>query len=123
MRPSVDIVRTPAPIGSTATAGSHIASPLARTLLKDLSPMRLSTVLLVVTTSLTAGCLGEVGPSRKPPGTGSGSATPVTTTSTTPPTTACAKIEKAVTIRVPADMELLPRTGCYDIVGKLLIQS
>ena len=119
MRPRVDIVRSPAPIGSSATTGSHTASPLARTLLKDISPMRLSTVLLVVTTSLTAGCLGEVGPSRKPPGAGSGSATPVTPT----PSTACAKIEKPVTIRVPADMELLPRTGCYDIVGKLLIQS
>jgi hypothetical protein len=122
MHPSVDIVRTPAPIGSAATTGSHIASPLARTLLKDLSPMRLSTALLVVTTSLTAGCLGEVGPSRKPPSTGS--ATPTTTTPTPPATTAaCAKIEKTVTIRVPADMELLPRTGCYDIVGKLMIQS
>ncbi|MEO7735177.1 MAG: hypothetical protein ABIY55_29755 [Kofleriaceae bacterium] len=84
--------------------------------------MRLSTVLLVVTTSLTAGCLGEVGPSRKPPGAGSGSGSDAPVTMV-PPTTACAKIEKTVTIRVPADMELLPRTGCYDIVGKLLIQS
>ena len=114
------IARTATPIGSTATTGSHTASPLARTLLKDLSPMRLSTALLLVTTSLTAGCLGEVGPSRKPPGAGSDTTPPVTTT---PPPAACAKIEKTVTIRVPADMELLPRTGCYDIVGKLLIQS
>jgi hypothetical protein len=74
---------------------------------------------LVVTTSLTAGCLGEVGAPRKP-GAGSGSGSSATGE---PPTGACKKIEKAVTIRVPADMELLPRSGCYDIVGKLTIQS
>ncbi len=80
--------------------------------------MRLtSLLLLVITSSLTAGCLGEVGASRKP-GTGSGSGS-----ADEPPAGACKKIEKAVTIRVPADMELLPRTGCYDIVGKLTIQS
>jgi len=128
MHPQVDIVRTSTPIGSTATTGSHIVRPLARTLLEDQLPMRLSTaaaLFSVLTSVLTsAGCLGEVGSERKP-STGSDEP-PAMMTPATPaplPAGACAKVEKPVTIRVPADMELLPRTGCYDIVGKLTIQS
>jgi hypothetical protein len=78
--------------------------------------MRSSTLtptLLLALTSLTAACLGEVGGSRKP-----GPRDPVTTTGGT-----CVKVDKDVTIRSAADMTALPRTGCYDVYGKLTLQG
>jgi receptor L domain-containing protein len=116
MHPQVDIVRTSTPLRSTATTGSHTASPLARTLLNLEKPMRfttLATTLTLATTCFTAGCLGDTGSSRKP-----GAKTPVTT-----PDGSCAKVEKDVTIRAAADMTALPKTGCYDLYGKLTIQG
>lgn len=112
MHPRVDIVRPATPIGSTATTGTHGASPLARTLLNLEKPMRfttLTTALLVLTSFATA-CVGEVGDSRKP-----GS---VATTDTT-----CAKLENDVIVRTAADMTTLPKAGCYDIYGKLTLQG
>ena len=38
------------------------------------------------------------------------------------PAGACTKVEKNVTIRAMADMQSLPRTGCYDIYGSLTLQ-
>lgn len=79
-----------------------------------------TTILLAAIASLTAGCLGEQGGPRKR-GTeqGSGSDEPVSPSTDGP----CAKVEKNITIRAAADVELLPKTGCYDIVGSLTIQS
>ena len=79
--------------------------------------MRFTTALpttLLVLTSLTAACVGEVGGARKPG--------PRDTTTTTTDVT-CAKVEKDVTIRSAADMTTLPKTGCYDIYGKLTLQG
>jgi hypothetical protein len=52
--------------------------------------------------------------------TGSGSASG---SSSEPPTGPCAKLENAFMIRSAADMAALPRTGCYDILGKLTLQG
>lgn len=79
--------------------------------------MRLTTLTLVVSlgvlSSLAAACLGTTGDSRKPRA-GSGD-----TTADRP----CSKVENDVTIRSAADMTALPRTGCYDIYGKLTLQG
>ena len=79
--------------------------------------MRLTTLptLLAGITTLAAACVGEVGGPRKP-----GPRDPATTTTTD---TTCAKVEKDVVIRTAADMTTLPRTGCYDIYGKLTLQG
>jgi hypothetical protein len=83
------------------------------------SPMRFTsfpTTLLLVVTSFATACLGEVGGSRKP-----GDRDPrdsVTTDGVT-----CTKVEKDITIRAAADMTALPKTGCYDIYGKLTLQG
>lgn len=75
----------------------------------------LATVLLAASASLSTGCLGTSGSGRKP-STGSdddgaqGERT-------------CAKVEKDVTIRSAADMASLPKTGCYDVYGKLTLQG
>jgi len=116
MHPRVDIARTQTPTRSIATTGSHATSPLARTLLNLDSPMRLTTLptLLAGITTLAAACVGEVGGSRKP-----GPRDPVTTTTDT----VCAKVEKDVIIRTAADMTALPKTGCYDLYGKLTLQG
>lgn len=121
LHPWGDKPRKPPPIGSTATTGSHIALPLARTLLKTESTMRTTIALAFVSTLAAgaAGCLGEVGGPRKPPGQGSGSNEPVMPSTDGP----CEKVEKNVTIRVASDIDLLPKDGCYDIVGTLTIQS
>jgi Receptor L domain len=71
------------------------------------------TTLLVVLTSFAAACVGEVGGSRKP-----GPRDPVSTTDAT-----CTKVQKDVMIRSAADMTALPKTGCYDIYGKLTLQG
>lgn len=106
------------PIGSPATTGSHITSPLARTLLKTEPTMRTTNTLALVTIlAAGAGCLGEQGGPRKPPGKGSDE--PVMPSSDGP----CEKVEKNITIRVASDIDLLPKDGCYDIVGSLTIQS
>jgi Receptor L domain len=76
----------------------------------------LPTALLLAATSLTPACVGEVGGSRKP-----GDRDPRDTMTTTDAT--CAKVEKDVTIRAAADMATLPKTGCYDIYGKLTLQG
>lgn len=112
MHPQVDIVRLAPPIGSAATTGSHSPQPLARTLLNVEKPMRF-TIILPVFTTLAAACVGEVGGAR--PGRES--------ESEPTPQGACAKIEKDVTIRSMADMGTLPKTGCYDIYGKLTLQG
>jgi len=113
MRPRVDNLRPSTPIDTAATTGSHAASPLARTLLDLEKPMRFTTLILVTLAGLAAGCLGEVGGPRK--------------TKDSPPNTtpdaSCQKIEKDITIRAIADMSTLPKTGCYDIYGKLTLQG
>ena len=76
----------------------------------------LPTTLLLVATSFATACVGEVGGSRKP-----GARDPRDPVSTTGET--CAKVEKDVTIRAAADMATLPKTGCYDIYGKLTLQG
>ncbi len=80
--------------------------------------MRLTTLptLLAGITTLAAACVGEVGGSRKP-----GPRDPAMTTTTDD--SACAKVEKDVMIRTAADMTALPKTGCYDIYGKLTLQG
>ncbi len=79
--------------------------------------MRLTTLSLVVLSSLTAACLGTTGDPRKPRGAGSDSDSQ--TTADRP----CTKVESDVTIRSAADMSSLPRTGCYDLYGKLTLQG
>ena len=79
--------------------------------------MRLTTFTLaaaVAVLPLLGACLGDTGAPRKPPGSGSDG-----TTSDRP----CRKVEGDVTIRSTADMTTLPKTGCYDIYGKLTIQG
>jgi hypothetical protein len=76
--------------------------------------MRTITTLAALTslsTCLTA-CLGDVASSRKAAGR-------------TAPTASgpCTKLEKDVTIRTSADLTTLPKTGCYDIYGKLILQG
>ena len=78
--------------------------------------MRLTTLTLAVLSSLAAACLGTTGDGRKPRDSGSDSSTE---TSSRP----CTKVEHDVTIRAAADMTTLPRTGCYDIYGKLTLQG
>lgn len=75
--------------------------------------MRPSTTLLALVTSLTAACLGEVGGPRQPGARDRKAASDGT----------CVKVEKDVTIRSSADMNALPRTGCYDVYGKLTLQG
>jgi len=76
--------------------------------------MRLTTLLaLVLFTAPGAACIGETAAHRKP-GPGSGS------DQTDGP---CARRDGDVTIRTAADMTALPRTGCYDIYGKLSLQG
>jgi hypothetical protein len=120
MHPPVDIVRSRPPSAAAATTGSHTARPLARTLLDLEKPMRLTTALAALATlaTLAAGCVGEVGGPRQPKGTDPTDPAPTPT-----PDGACAKVEKDVTIRAMADMQSLPRTGCYDIYGKLTLQG
>lgn len=115
MRPRVDIVRPPTPIRSIATTSSHAASPLARSLLPLEMPMRLTTLTFAILSSLAAACLGTTGDSRKPRGAGSGSQTAADRS--------CTKVERDVTLRSAADMSALPRTGCYDLYGKLTLQG
>jgi hypothetical protein len=125
MQPRVDIVRPSTPIGSAATSGSHSSGALARTLLNREEPMRLFTSVTSVTpvtfaiafATLAAGCVGEVGGPRKSRDTDPTDPTPSS------PDGSCAKVEKDVTIRAMADMQSLPRTGCYDIYGKLTLQG
>lgn len=81
--------------------------------------MRLTTFTLVVLSSLAAACLGTTGDSRKPRGAGSDPDSGSQTTSDRP----CTKVETDVTIRSAADMTTLPKTGCYDIYGKLTLQG
>jgi len=119
MQPSVDIVWPADPTRSVATTSSQPVRPLARTLLED-NPMRLSLVCslvgsLIVVCLVTA-CTAESGrrtPSRAS-GSGSGSGSG---------DEACAKLDKDVVIRAPADMASLPASGCYDIYGKLTVQG
>ena len=70
--------------------------------------------LLAITCTTAAACVGEVGGPRKPASTGSAESGSET---------ACTKVERDVTIRSIADMAALPKTGCYDIYGKLVVQG
>jgi hypothetical protein len=79
--------------------------------------MRLTTVTLAVLSSLTAACLGTTGDGRKPRGAGSDSG------GSGSDDRPCTKVEKDVTIRSAADMTALPKSGCYDIYGKLTLQG
>jgi hypothetical protein len=115
MHPRVDIVRPKPPSAAAATTGSHTARPLARTLLDLEKPMRLTT-LVIVLAALATGCVGEVGGPRKPHDTDPTDPAPT-------PDGGCTKVEKDVTIRAMADMQSLPRSGCYDIYGKLTLQG
>jgi hypothetical protein len=74
--------------------------------------MRTTTTTLAVFTSFTAACFGEVGASRKP-GAQAGSGSAAT----------CTKLDKSLTIRTSADLAQLPKTGCYDVHGKLTLQG
>lgn len=116
MHPRVDIVRPRPPSAVAATTGSHTVRSLARSLLDLEKPMRLTTFAIVLA-ALTSGCVGEVGGPRKSHGTDPSDPTDPT------PDGACTKVEKDVTIRAMADMQSLPRTGCYDIYGKLTLQG
>jgi hypothetical protein len=80
--------------------------------------MRLTTLTLAVLSSLAAACLGTTGDGRKPRGADSGSDSGSQTSSRP-----CTKVEHDVTIRAVADMTTLPKTGCYDIYGKLTLQG
>ena len=76
--------------------------------------MRLTTTLLALAL-FAAACIGESGAHRKP-GTGSGSGSD-------PTSGPCARRDGDVTLRTTADMASLPKTGCYDIYGKLTVQG
>jgi hypothetical protein len=83
---------------------------------------RFSSLLVVTSFAATAAtaCVGEVGGARKPgPHDPLDPHDPVTTTDDT----TCAKVEKDVVVRTAADMTALPKTGCYDIYGKLTVQG
>jgi hypothetical protein len=71
----------------------------------------------IAVATLAAGCVGEVGGPRKPRDNDPADPTPAA------PEGSCAKVERDVTIRAMADMQSLPRTGCYDIYGKLTLQG
>lgn len=132
MHPQVDIAPLPTPIattGSRATLGSHAASPLARTLLNTEKPMR-STIAHQLTTLFTlltlaafaagsTACMGATGEGRSKAGTGSGSGSG----DERDDDESCEEIRKDISIRNVADMTALPKTGCYDIYGKLSIQG
>jgi hypothetical protein len=78
--------------------------------------MRSSIAIVSVTACViasAAACVGEVGDARKP---GRGSAGQA---SARP----CSKLTTDVIVRSAADMTALPRTGCYDIYGKLTLQG
>jgi hypothetical protein len=75
--------------------------------------MRLTTLLALAL--FAAACIGESGAHRKP-GTGSGSGSD-------PTSGPCARRDGDVTLRTTADMASLPKTGCYDIYGKLTVQG
>ncbi len=76
--------------------------------------MRITALLL---TLATTACLGPVGTDRKT-GRGSGSGSGSGSNDGT-----CEKVQRDVTIRTAADMADLPKTGCYDIFGKLTVQG
>ncbi|HEX7838223.1 MAG TPA: hypothetical protein VF469_12200 [Kofleriaceae bacterium] len=76
--------------------------------------MRATTLPLVAALlSLTAACTGGVGGDRKP----------ARGTAPTQDTGPCAKLEQDVVIRSAGDLAALPKTGCYDIYGKLTVQG
>ena len=75
--------------------------------------MRFTTLFLLAAAAVAPACVGEVGGDRKP-------GHDTTPTQGDP---SCAKVEKDVTIRSAADMAALPRTGCYDLYGKLTLQG
>src|SRR4051812_1306616 len=113
MHPRVDIAPAAPPPRSIATTGSQPMHSLARTLLKDFV-MRLSTPFaFALVACVGSACLGETGNGRKPAPPDDGD----------PANDVCAKVEKDVVIRTAADMTALPKTGCYDIYGKLTLQG
>jgi hypothetical protein len=76
--------------------------------------MRFTTAFALLSIVTTA-CVGEISQGRKPgrdPGDEASA-----------PKGPCTKVEKDITIRAMADMSTLPRTGCYDIYGKLSLQG
>ena len=77
--------------------------------------MRLTTIALVLTSLAGAACVGDIGTPRKPGRDGQ--------TDSTGHDGPCAKVEKDFIIRSLADMSALPKTGCYDIYGKLTLQG
>ena len=74
--------------------------------------MRTLTTLAALTSlsASLAACLGEVPTSRK-------------AARKTASTTACTRLDKDLTIRAAADLAALPKTGCYDVYGKLSLQG
>lgn len=83
--------------------------------------MRLTTTLCLVVVALAGlapGCVAEPGAHRKP-GTGSGSSSG----SDGPAAGPCTRIDGDVVIRAAGDMASLPKTGCYDLYGKLTVQG
>src|SRR5215475_3167672 len=80
--------------------------------------MRLTTLLATIAPFVLA-CTAQPGTHRKP-GTGSGSDSGSGSDQTSGP---CAKHDGDVVIRSAADMAALPKTGCYDIYGKLTVQG
>jgi hypothetical protein len=70
---------------------------------------------VVALASFATACMGEIGSGERKG----------RSTDPTKPTAdaACTKIERDVTIRSMADMGSLPKSGCYDIYGKLTLQG
>jgi hypothetical protein len=78
--------------------------------------MHFTASCLALVLCVAPACLGETGGSRKP-------STTDPTDPDAPSTESCTKLENDVVIRSIADMAALPRTGCYDIYGKLTLQG
>ena len=77
------------------------------------------TTALLALAPFAAACIGEPAGHRKP---GSGSAAG-SASGSDQPAGSCARVDGDFTIRAAADMAPLPRTGCYDIYGKLTLQG
>ena len=80
--------------------------------------MRLTTLLLAIA-PFAAACVGEPAGHRKP-GSGSAAGSGSGSDQSAGP---CARVDGDVAIRAAADMATLPKTGCYDIYGKLTLQG
>lgn len=83
----------------------------------------LASVAALGTASLTTACLGTTGEGRDRDGSNNGSNDGSNDGSASPTGDDCTEVQKDVVIRSAADMAELPKTGCYDLFGKLTIQG